>query len=90
MPMTSQGLNLPQRVRVRSIILPIMGSLSASKILAATTMAVIAPNCALVRSRVNRTKVMMQLVNRKYTMSRPTVPRGNMIRFLFLVLRSSI
>jgi len=64
MPMTSQGLNLPQRVRVRSMMLPMIGSFSASNIRAATTIAVIAPNCAFVRFRVNRTNVMMQLVNR--------------------------
>ena len=64
MPITSQGLNLPQRVRVRSMMLPMMGSFRASNILAATTIAVIAPNCAFVRLRVKRTKVMMQLVKR--------------------------
>ena len=64
MPITSQGLNLPQRVRVRSMMLPMIGSLSASKIRAATTMAVIAANWEFVRLRVNRTKVIMQLVKR--------------------------
>ena len=55
MPMASQGLNLPKRVRVRSMILPMMGSLSASNTRAATMMAVMALSCAAVSCRVNST-----------------------------------
>ena len=40
MPMTSQGLNLPNRVRVRSMILPMMGSFRPSNTRAATIMTV--------------------------------------------------
>ena len=52
MPMTSHGLNLPHFVRVRSMILPIIGSLSASNTRAPTMMAVIAASCAALSLRV--------------------------------------
>ena len=45
MPTTSQGLNLPHLLRVRSMMLPMIGSFSASKIRAATMIAVIASSC---------------------------------------------
>ena len=57
MPITSQGLNLPQRVRVRSMMLPMTGSLSASNTRAATMIAVIADSCAAFRLRVKSTNV---------------------------------
>ena len=57
MPITRHGLNLPQRVRVRSMILPITGSFSASKIRAATMIAVMAESCAAFRFRVKSTNV---------------------------------
>ena len=57
MPITSQGLNLPQRVRVRSMMLPMTGSFSASKMRAATMIAVIAESCAAFKLRVKRTNV---------------------------------
>ena len=48
MPIASQGLNLPKRVRVRSMMLPMMGSFSPSNTLAATMMTVTALSCAAV------------------------------------------
>ena len=54
-PITSHGLNLPQRVRVRSMMLPMMGSLSASNTRAPTIIALIAASCAAVSARVNST-----------------------------------
>ena len=42
MPITSHGLNLPKRLRVRSMILPMTGSLRASNTRAATMMKVMA------------------------------------------------
>ena len=41
-PTTNHGLNLPHFVRVRSMMLPIIGSLKASKTRAATIIIVIA------------------------------------------------
>ena len=52
-PKNSQGLNLPQRVRVLSIMLPMIGSFKASKTLAKTIMPVTAASCGFVRLRVN-------------------------------------
>ena len=89
MPMTSHGLNLPQRVRVRSIILPIIGSLNASKIRAPTIIAVMAASCAASSLRVKRIYVSMKFVKRLYIISLPTVPSGYIMRFFFLSLSSS-
>ena len=88
--MTSQGLNLPHLVRVRSMMLPMMGSFTASKTLAAIMIAVIAESCATVSERVNRMYTIRKLMKRLYIMSLPTVPSGNMMRFLFLVFISSM
>ena len=54
MPMTSQGLNLPHLVRVRSMMLPMMGSFSASNTRAPTMMAVTAVSWAAFSPRVKR------------------------------------
>ena len=64
MPMRIQGLNLPHFVRVRSMILPMIGSLSASKIRAPTMIAVMAESWAAVSERVKSTKVSRKLVTR--------------------------
>ena len=56
-PAVSHGLNLPKRLRVRSIMLPMIGSFSASKIRAAIMIAVTAPSCAAVSECVNSTYV---------------------------------
>ena len=65
MPITIQGLNLPHFVRVRSMILPMIGSLSASKIRAPTMIAVMAESCAAVSERVKSTKVRRKFVTRE-------------------------
>ena len=54
MPMTSQGLNLPHLVRVRSMMLPMIGSFSASNTRAPTIMAVTAVSWAAFSPRVKR------------------------------------
>ena len=56
-PATSQGLNLPYLDRVRSMILPMMGSFSASNTRAAIIMPVTAASWAASSERVNSTKV---------------------------------
>ena len=55
MPMTSHGLYLPQRVLVRSMMLPMSGSFRASKTLAPIMMPVIAISWAGVRLWVKST-----------------------------------
>ena len=72
------------------MMLPMMGSFTASKILAAIMIAVIAESCATVSERVNRMYTIRKLMKRLYIMSLPTVPSGNMMRFLFLVFISSM
>ena len=56
-PMSSQGLNLPHLVLVLSMMLPMIGSLSASKTLAATMIPVMAVSWAAVRLFVIITNV---------------------------------
>ena len=63
-PIVSQGLNLPKREWVCSMMLPMIGSFSASKIRAATIIAVIAVSCAAFNERVNKTKVRRKLLIR--------------------------
>ena len=64
MPITSQGLYFPQRERVRSMILPMIGSFRASNTRAPIIMAEIAPSCAAFNPRVKRINVKIKLVNR--------------------------
>ena len=54
-PTSSHGLNLPHFVRVRSMMLPMIGSLNASKTRAATIIIVIATICPSVSSFVYKT-----------------------------------
>ena len=56
-PTAIHGLNFPNLVLVASMILPMTGSLNASKILAAIMMTLSAANCAPVRFFVNKTYV---------------------------------
>ena len=58
-PASSQGLNLPQRVRVLSMIFPMIGSLNASKIRAPIMMPVIAASWEAESSRVKSANVRM-------------------------------
>ena len=54
-PMAIHGLNLPQRVRVASTTLPMIGSLKASNTRAATMMTLMQANCTDVSVLVNNT-----------------------------------
>ena len=53
--MAIHGLNLPQRVRVASTTLPMIGSLKASNTRAATMMTLMQANCTDVSVLVNNT-----------------------------------
>ena len=64
MPASIQGLNLPCLPRVRSMMLPMMGSFKASKIRAPNMMAVMVANWPVVSCRVKSTKVSKKLVTR--------------------------
>ena len=57
MPAKSHGLNLPYLLLVHSMILPMIGSLKASKTRAPIIIPVMAVNCAAVSEWVNKTKV---------------------------------
>ena len=81
-PAIIHGLNLPILVWVRSIIVPIIGSLKASKTLAATMIALTAENCSTVRFLVKRMKFSTESEKNWLHISLPTVAMGKAIRFL--------
>lgn len=82
-PMSCHGLYLPHFVRVFSTMPPMIGSLNASKILAATMMNVIAVNCATLRCFVSTQNESKYPLKKLYRKSLPNVPSGNIKKLRF-------